>query len=103
MDEKQRRISRVLTIDEIINPPGQQRLVPGPAAAAPGSTAIRITEVENVNPHFLRINHGHTMYMSESGGGVGGAGASPMTGGVVRGKSVSFASRASTATTPSVE
>lgn len=59
MDEKQRRISRVLTIDEIINPPGGYR--------ASGGTSTKATlDLDSVNPgasnSFLRINHSQVVY-----------------------------------------
>lgn len=58
MDEKQRRISRVLTIDEIINPPGGYR--------ASGGTSKATLDLDSVNPgasnSFLRINHSQVVY-----------------------------------------
>ena len=123
MDEKQRRISRILTIDEIINPPGRQTPpalgVHGknsPLAVATSSnggaaggrtgggrattTTISVTEVENVtgNPNFLRINHSQVVYKPPTSGS--GADEPGFSGNTPRRKNVSFASTTSTA--PSV-
>lgn len=93
MEDKQRRMSRVLTIDEIINPPG---LRASPVPSVGGSKSIAIQDT--VNPNFLRINHGQVMYTPglsmENDRGVGG-------GGPAGRKNVSFAS-VSSGTAPSV-
>lgn len=101
MDEKQRRISRVLTIDEIINPPGMLR---GHASTAINQTTtihVASPEMDPVNPNILRLNRSQVIYtpgmtnvieneprMSGAGGGRGI-------------KNVSFASN-TTASMPSV-
>lgn len=102
MDEKQRRISRILTIDEIVNPPGSR------ASASHAKVAqIHVTQVDSVNPsannNFLRINHGSQVVVQEhdiprSAGGVMGA---HYNNNGSR-KNVSFASSTTSTTVPSV-
>lgn len=75
-DEKQRRISRILTIDEIINPPGSSRRHPqtpppplmpeinhGPSANS-SNTGSGVVSAGNPNAghSFMRFNHGRVTY-----------------------------------------
>lgn len=58
-EEKQRRVSRVLTIDEIINPGG--RNIPSPSIVSSGGKEV--THVVNPNAnHFLRLNQSQVLY-----------------------------------------
>lgn len=109
------RQGRVLTIDEIINPKRSRSnggggatninsiavLSPSSVAAAPAgnSTTQTKTNLDIVNPNFLRLNHGQVIYTPGrendspmGGGGVGGA----------RNKNVSFGGGSHHSTTSTV-
>lgn len=107
MDEKQRRISRVITIDEIINPPGGYR----------GGTSSKATlDLDSVNPgasnSFLRINHSQVVYTPGSAKtattvtGIQEHDSAVLSGvsvgGIGNRKQVSFGSISSSTTNPSV-
>lgn len=63
-EERNRRISRILTIDEIINPPGGSRRhpVPPPPLILSANNSLAAAGNPNAGQNFMRINHGQVSY-----------------------------------------
>lgn len=55
----------MLTIDEIINPPGMLR-GQSPAAINPRTIQVTNAELDSVNPNFMRFNHSQVVYTTEA-------------------------------------